>query len=514
MKYHEIIVGIALCVSGILPSCKETENDSALPYGRTVTMTREQLLDKIKGGWAGQTIGCTYGGPTEFRYRGETIPDSVPIVWHDDYCADVFKKVPTLYDDVYMDITFMEVMAREGYKTHSGSYAEAFANADYYLWHANQAARYNILKGIKPPQSGYWKNNPHADDIDFQIEADFIGMITPGMVNTATAICDSIGHIMNYGDGYYGGVFVATLYSLAYLTEDIPVLIDEALKVIPTESKFHQCIADVVKFHAEDPDDWRMCWNRIEEIYSVEKGCPEGVYAPLNIDAAINAAYCVIGMLYGNGDFERTMEIATRCGQDSDCNPATAAGILGVMIGYDRIPDKWKPAIEKCVDIKFPFTSTSLSDANDITLSIMDNVILDNGGKEKDGVYSIKVQTPRQVPLEVSFEGICPVEKRSLSSTLDPEEKWIFSGTGVVLDGYVTRLDKEAPGDFVAELEASIDGKIVDTYKMPLSYTKRKLEIFYTYDLTPGEHELTVKWLNPDNRYAIRCVDLLNYDNE
>ena len=26
----------------------------------TVTLSREVLLDKIKGGWAGQTFGCTY----------------------------------------------------------------------------------------------------------------------------------------------------------------------------------------------------------------------------------------------------------------------------------------------------------------------------------------------------------------------------------------------------------------------------------------------------------------------
>ena len=34
------------------------------------TIRKEKLMDKIKGGWAGQTIGCTYGGPTEFKYNG------------------------------------------------------------------------------------------------------------------------------------------------------------------------------------------------------------------------------------------------------------------------------------------------------------------------------------------------------------------------------------------------------------------------------------------------------------
>ncbi|MCO7111845.1 ADP-ribosylglycohydrolase family protein [Bacteroides uniformis] len=47
-------------------------------------------------------------------------------------------------------------------------------------------------------------------------------------------------------------------------------------------------------------------------------------------------------MLYGEGDFTKTIDISTRAGQDSDCNPASAAGILGTMIGYSNIPEYWK----------------------------------------------------------------------------------------------------------------------------------------------------------------------------
>ena len=66
--------------------------------------------------------------------------------------------------------------------------------------YANQCARYNILDGMMPPESGHWLNNPCADDIDFQIETDFAGLMSPGMVNTSTEIGDKIGHIMNYED--------------------------------------------------------------------------------------------------------------------------------------------------------------------------------------------------------------------------------------------------------------------------------------------------------------------------
>ena len=71
----------------------------------------------------------------------------------------------------------------------------------------------------------------------------------------------------------------------------------------------------------------------------------------------------------------------------------------------------------------------------------------------------------------------------------------------------------DAPDTYVAELEAVIDGKTVETFKMPLDYIKRKYDIFYTYGLTDDAHSLTVRWLNPDPRYAIQCKDLIVYAN-
>ena len=184
----------------LLGSCSD-KYESGLP--KKVTFSQERLMDKIKGGWAGQTIGVTYGAPTEFRYRGEMIPDSVEIAWGDpEYIKGWMEKFPGLYDDIYMDLTFVEVFDRLGVDAPVDSLASAFAHAGYNLWEANQTARYNILNGVMPPASGFWKNNPHADDIDFQIEADFAGLMSPGMPNTAAVICDSVGHIMNYGDGW------------------------------------------------------------------------------------------------------------------------------------------------------------------------------------------------------------------------------------------------------------------------------------------------------------------------
>ncbi|MGC9341180.1 MAG: ADP-ribosylglycohydrolase family protein, partial [Bacteroidales bacterium] len=242
-------------------SCSNPESSNNIrKEGDLVSISKDALKDKIKGAWAGQTIGVTYGGPTEFQFNGTMIQDYVPIPWYDGVVKWWYENAPGLYDDIYMDLTFVDVFDRLGLDAPADSFAMAFATADYVLWHANQAARVNILKGIMPPESGHWKNNPHADCIDYQIEADFAGIMSPGMVNTASEISDRIGHIMNYGDGWYGGVYVGAMYSLAFISDDIEFIVKEALKTIPEQSQFYQCVNEVIENYYKFPDDWKRNW--------------------------------------------------------------------------------------------------------------------------------------------------------------------------------------------------------------------------------------------------------------
>ncbi|MCK5087236.1 MAG: ADP-ribosylglycohydrolase family protein, partial [Melioribacteraceae bacterium] len=157
-----IFVSLTLCLiqQGCDTNIKQSNLDATVDYNKAVTITKEILLDKIKGGWAGQVIGCTYGGPTEFKFCGTMIQDYIPINWDENQMTWYYENLPGLYDDIYMDLTFVDVFENEGLDAPATSHANAFANAEYKLWHANQSARYNILNGIEPPASGYWENNP------------------------------------------------------------------------------------------------------------------------------------------------------------------------------------------------------------------------------------------------------------------------------------------------------------------------------------------------------------------
>ncbi len=499
---------LLLTLISILFCCFSGEAKTALKDGTKVNIDKQMLYDKIKGGWAGQTIGCTYGGPTEFRFNGTMIQDYVKIPWDSDRIKWWYDHGAGLYDDVYMDITFVKVFDQYGLDTPVDSFANAFAHAGYGLWHANQAARYNILQGIKAPDSGHWKNNPHANDIDFQIETDFAGLMSPGMINTSSGICDRIGHIMNYGDGWYGGVYVAAMYSLAFVSDDIEWIVTEALKSIPPESDYYKCISDVIGWYRKYPGDWKQTWFEVEKKWSSDLYCPYGVYVPFNIDATVNSAYVVIGLLYGKADFSHTMDIATRCGQDSDCNPATAAGILGTVKGYSKIPDVYMEALRKVEHRNLLHTAASLNDTYEMSFRHAQEVIKRNGGETSENEIQIRYQAPKPVKYEVSFNSLKPFENRRIDRLLTETGSFCFKGKGVVFKGTV-KGDEE----YVARVEMYIDGKLAETANLPVAFRTRRHEVlFWNYSLPPGEHEVTFKWLNPLEGIKIALEDALVYD--
>lgn len=483
----------------------------------SVTMSKATLQDKIKGGWAGQVIGCTFGGPTEFHFPGTMMNDYQPIPWYNGYIKKTMTESPGLYDDLYMDLTFVDVFEKKGLDAPVAEHANAYAHAEYRLWHANQAGRYNILNGMKAPESGHWLNNPHADDIDFQIEADFSGLMAPGMPNTAVQIGDPIGHIMNYGDGWYGGAYVGAMYSLAFVSNDVNYIVKEALKVIPIQSTFYQCIADVIKWHDQFPNDWKRNWFEIQRKWSDDVGCPEGVFRPFNIDAKINSAYIVLGLLYGKGDFTETMQISTRAGQDSDCNPASAGGILGTMLGYDHIPAYWKQGLKEAEDIDFKYTTMSLNNVYAMSLKHALQVVERNGGKVSGDQVTLAVQSPKAVRLEQSFPGHYPVLLRSIDQELDKEYRFDFEGIGFSLRGEArpkntSSWDSTSP--FVFSTELYVDGQKVETVKLPTDFIHRRYDLFWKYKLPKGKHTVQIKVLNPDSEHTIHMSDLFVYSDQ
>jgi hypothetical protein len=234
-----------------------------------LTISLEELRDKIEGGWAGQMIGVSFGAPTEFRYREQIIEGALP-EWKPERISNSLNQ-----DDLYVDMTFAKVLDDKGIHATTEDFGAMFKDAQYALWHANLAARRALKRGVPAALAGTPKYNAHANDIDFQIEADFIGLMAPALPRSATEIAYRAGRVMNYGDGIYGGVFVSCMYSAAFFETNPRKVVEAGLACLPPKSPYAMTIADVLGW-SEKNADWKTTWKLIEEKWNTHEPCPEG----------------------------------------------------------------------------------------------------------------------------------------------------------------------------------------------------------------------------------------------
>ena len=477
---------------------------------KTRTISAEVLKDKISGGWAGKMLGVTYGAPVEFRALCKTFED--PITW---VPSDVIGSKEQ--DDLYVQLTFLMTMDKYGIDAPAKRFQEQFAKAGYMLWHANVQARKNYFDSIFPPKSGHPDYNLHADDIDFQIEADYIGFMCPGMPQTARKLAEKVGHIMNYGDGVYGGIFIGALYSQAYFESDILQLVKKALLSIPVESDYAKIVNDVILLHEHYPADWRASWKELEAKWGSVHICEAG--APFNIDAKLNGAYVVLGLLYGEGNPLKTMEITARCGQDADCNPSNAMAVLGVVKGLSGLPPKYREAVQSMGDTLFVFTSYSFNKAVKQTIKYAKELAVQNGGSASETELKIKVQNPQLYKSEVAFPKLVADHR----VTVFEKNGWKFKGKWATFNtnnedennklydeakfssqnGDEAVLDFEGTGISVCgnwhrecgKADIFIDGKFkrsIDEYFWFANQSHNDMDLYHITNLNPGKHQVKV----------------------
>ena len=499
MRLRMVIAVLAACFVGLVFQVVAARQGDA----RARSLTRQALEDKIRGGWAGQMIGVSFGAPTEFKFDGKI--NEGEIKWTPDMVSNSIVQ-----DDLYVEMTFTEVLDRIGLNASSEQYGEAFKESKYQLWHANAGARRLLNHGIKAPWSGHPKYNIHANDIDFQIESDFIGMMTPGLPQEANKYADRVGHVMNYGDGVYGGMFFGGMYAAAFFENAPRKVVERGLASIPAQSVYAKVIRDVLDWSAQHPDDWKKTWQLLEDKWDKSDVCPDGALNSFNIDASLNGAYVALGLLYGNGDFARTLDVSTRAGQDSDCNPSSAAGVLGVMLGYNRIPDEWKSGIAKIARQKFDYTNYSFETITESTVKRALKVVEMAGGTITDHDVTVPYQEPKAPKLErwnpgvpdriVQFDDaawqwngawVDQAHGRNAKSVIGKvasragaEVSLTFNGVALALAGDLSqdggRADVYLDGKKAGQIDAFIIERTHDN------------ALWHVYGLTPGPHTIRI----------------------
>ncbi len=85
------------------------------------SISLEDLRNKVRGGWAGQMIGVSYGAPTEFAYLNRMIPEDELPEWRPEMIREALNQ-----DDLYVDITFAAALDEHGLDATTEDFAEMF----------------------------------------------------------------------------------------------------------------------------------------------------------------------------------------------------------------------------------------------------------------------------------------------------------------------------------------------------------------------------------------------------
>lgn len=358
-----------------------------------------EYRDKMKAGWVGQIVGVSWGAPTEFKWRDQIIPADKMPTWKASMINDAFGQ-----DDLYVEMTFLRTLEEYGLEVSIRQAGIDFANTGYPLWCANAAGRNNLRKGIAPPDSSHPAFNKCPNDIDYQIEADYSGLIAPGIMQAAVDLGEKFGRLMNYGDGMYAGQFMGAMYATAFFESDPVKIAETALAAIPTQSQYAEMVRDMIKWYRENPDNWEKTWQLCQEKYRKN---PEYQKASNGgIDCKINGAYVLMGLFYGKRDPEKTVVISCRCGQDSDCNPSSSAGVLFTTIGFSNLPGQFRTGLDETK--KFSHTPYTFPDLINVCEKLARQIVIKYGGKiEKDAngeeYFLIPVVQPKPSKLELSW---------------------------------------------------------------------------------------------------------------
>lgn len=318
---------------------------------------KKLLEDKISGAWMGRICGCLLGKPIEGIRTDELIPflketgnypmhryilsgdinDSVISKYKFRFAnkcyADTIDSMPANDDTSYV-VLAQKIIDMYGRNFTSCDVSRSWMKLqgkDAYCT-AERVAFCNFVKGFEPPESAVYKN-PYREWIGAQIRGDYFGYINPGNPELAAEMAFRDASISHTKNGIYGEMFVSAMIAAAACTDYMPNVISCGLAQIPHTSRLYEAVEDVLKWF-ESGVSQKKCFENIHNRYDEYE--PHGWCHTIP-----NAMIVTVALLYGNGDFGKSICMAVETGFDTDCNGATVGSVLGMAKGIGCIDPTW-----------------------------------------------------------------------------------------------------------------------------------------------------------------------------
>ena len=312
--------------------------------------SKAYLRDCIYACWIGKNIGGTIGTPFEGRRELLDVKGFV---------TEPGK--PLANDDLDLQLVWLRAVDELGpEQINSKTLGEYWLAHVKPHWNEYGVGKGNMRGGFFPPLSGELFNEHWTHSNGAWIRTEIWASLYPGQVDKAIRFAfedASVDH--GFGEGSYAAIFVAAMESAAFVIKDLRVLIDIGLSKIPEDCR----IAKAVRLVCEEYDkgtDWRV----LREML-IEQSADIGWF-----QAPANVGFTVLGLLYGEGDFKKSVLIAVSCGDDTVCTGATAGALMGILNGMEGIPADWRAFIgddivNGCLLFghgRFPKSCTELTD--------------------------------------------------------------------------------------------------------------------------------------------------------
>ena len=321
----------------------------------------DTLKDKLLGAWTGRAVGCLLGKPVEGARSNELIPllkktDNYPLhryflstdateeeragykfYFNTDACADRVDGMP-VDDDTNYVVLAQKLVEEFDRDFESDDVANVWLRYQsvYSYFTAERIAYVNFINCIEPPASAMYKN-VCREWIGAQIRGDYFGYICPGDPETAAEMAFNDARISHVKNGIYGEMFISAMIACAAITDNIEDIIKGGLAQIPAKSRLYEAVTKIM-------DDYKKgvsleeCYKYIHSAYDEHTDHGWCHVIP-------NAMIVVAALLYGEGDFGKSICMAVQTAFDTDCNGATVGSILGMRGGIDCIDDYWKKPV-------------------------------------------------------------------------------------------------------------------------------------------------------------------------
>jgi len=406
----------ALLCTTVAPAAyaKETaaRNENAASI---VRLSREEYADRVYAAWLGQIIGNIYGLSYEFQFIDEPGPDDFPYGF--GASLERVREVDGAFSDDDTDIEYMYLlqMEKHGIEPTYRQLAEAWKyHVRDRVWVANRNALTLMHAGYSPPVTGNRYYNPNWFQIDPQLVNEIWAVTAPAMLNYAAQKSAWAARITNDDFGVEPTVHYAAMYSAAFYEKNINRLIDIGTAALPEGSRFAAVVEHMKRLYKEYPDDWQKARKVMADTYYGEFDYNRNAWAA--VDAILNGAAGILALLYGEGDFQHTLDIASGLGFDADNQAATMCGLLGLIAGSEGIPedllyplgrDMWEqPFNDSYKNVsRYDLPDASIRDMAARTAAQGEKIILANGGRvvSEDGVdyYEIDTTASFSAPFEM-----------------------------------------------------------------------------------------------------------------